>query len=300
MNVNRWSAGCWNAGCPAEPRLNGGAIAWVQLVEGISVKGQTWAYLLEQFPATGAYLPRQVQHSTYAADFCRLPHEFRHLNGLNHLPSMGRPVEAFLWHQWGLSVRQATDWGLGYCFYGRYAGRIVIPIKMKGEVVAFQARSYRREEPKYLNSRSGPEDDPKAECGRPARATMFNLDAASSGDDVMLVEGSGDVMHWHRDDIHRTPIAIGLLGMALTPEKLAMLCELNPRRVIVALDNEPETKMRATTHLQDLEGWGLSVAAGQWVGGKDAGAGAELKIKILDSVSQIDRVKAILGGNDGN
>lgn len=294
LNVERWTAGCWNAGCVAEPRITGGAIEWVREVEGLQGRGQTWRFLLEYFPSTGAYSSAQPKRDVSTVDFCHLPREFRHVDTIHRDGALGRPVELFLLRQWGLTLSQASDWGLGYCPSGRHGGRVIIPIWMNGELVAFQSRSYRGAEPKYLNSVHGPESNPRAECGRPAGEVLFNIDGTPRGGEALLVEGPGDVMHWHRWERLREPHAIGLLGLALTPEKLAVLRELAPSKVTVAMDNEPAARLRAFSHMEDLAAWGLVACLGEWRGSKDAGAGAELKVWSGNTL--LDRVKTRMGG----
>jgi len=148
---------------------------------------------------------------------------------------------------------------------------------MGKQPVAFQARTIRSGvEPKYLTSHWGQKNDPRSECGRPARALLFNYDGLLSYGEALLVEGPGDVMAWSQ----REPLpAVALLGTMLTPEKLSLLREKGLKRVIVALDAEPEAQRRAQTHLEDLEAWGIPGVLGHWRGGKDAGMGASLEVE---------------------
>jgi hypothetical protein len=294
MNVERYTAGCWNAGCQAEPRLSGGAIEWVRLMESFPGRGVTWRFLLKTFPSYTKFKGVRAQPASHE-DFCILPPEFTDLVGYNKVGSaLGKAVSVFLQRQWGMSVADGVVWKLGVCFSGRYGGRVIIPITENSQNIAFQARSFRGGEPKYLNSRPGAYGQPNVECGRPMGEVLFNTDGAPRDGEVLLVEGAGDVMGWHKGDLQREPHAIGLLGMALTPEKAALLRELGPSKVIVALDNEPAARRRAFTHIEDLQAWGIPAVFGEWVGGKDAGAGAALKI--LDGMSLKARISSQLGG----
>ncbi len=271
VNIARWTAGCWNAGCVAEPRLEGGAIEWVRQVEGFGTRARTWTKLFTEFRAARVIARPRVREAV--DDWVRWPsgiHTLTHAGSGGGSGIFQPQVVVWLEAQWGLSLDDAVSWRLGYCMRGRYAWRLIIPIAMSGVEVGFQARTLRGGMPKYRTSRVG------VECGREAGAMLFGYDARAHGGSVLLVEGAGDVMGWHRGARGRQPRALGLLGVALTAEKLALIATLEPRSVIVALDAEPAAQQRARAHAEDLEAWGLPVEMGAWVGGKDAGSGATL------------------------
>lgn len=203
--------------------------------------------------------------------------------------------ERFVREQWGIDVLTAMNWGLGWCLSGLHAWRVVIPVlASSGVCVGFQSRTINDAEPKYLTSRHGVEADPSAECGRPASAMLFNAGAIRRGEDIVLVEGAGDVMGWHRRDRARCPAAVALLGVALTPEKLATIEAGAPSRVIVALDAQPEASRRGLAHVEDLRAWGVAAVTGRWVGGKDAGSGAQL-VTTMDSATLVEAARGRLG-----
>ena len=306
---------CFRASCD----LNSGAwgLDLVRRQEGFRTRSEALVWLRREFPATGLFLPPAPPPPRYD-DWCRLPQAFV------PVPAAGTPywtrtkpshlleeAVAFARRQWRLSVPDLVRWGVGYCTRGRYAWRLVIPVVLGGRLVAFQARTYRGGEPKYLTSAHGKQGDPGAECGRPAEALLFNLDAVREGSDVILVEGPGDVMRimwWEggssvggrgfsfRDrggasDETVGSVSIALLGTALTDEKTALLAAKRPGRVIVALDRGAERE--ALTVAEKLAAWGLQTAIGVWVGGKDAGSGARLDV--IGGGSLRDRVAGRLG-----
>ena len=295
MNVERWTAGCFRAGCPAEPRLKHGAIQWVRMAERQQSEAMTWVFLLKEYRNHGFTRKSVVPiWDTSIPDFCRMP-SMRLIQGGPGVPSIfTRPVKAFLAKQWGLTMTQAERFGLGYSLAGRYEGRIIIPIKMGGKVVGFQARSYRGKEPKYLNSIAGPESDPESECSRPTRAVLYNIDGVPLWSEILLVEGVGDVMGWHKNNLSRMPQAVAIMGMRLSPEKIRMLRELKPNRIIVGLDNEPASYKRAREYAQELVLNDLPGVVGKWEGGKDAGSGAELVIQ--PPLTMAAKTKIYLGG----
>ena len=310
MSVTHWSAGCFNLGCDAEPRLAGGAVEWVRRVEGYTTRGRAWARLA-QFPLRTSHAPLPIRRPP--DDWCVLPN----LNPPDLDGVIQRKGLAFISRQWGLTRHDAVRWSLWPCMRGRHAWRVIIPIRESGHTIAFQSRTMvPGVEPKYLTSRYGPRGERGMECGRPASGLLFNLDAVVPGSPVILVEGAGDAMAWdrrrgvHGDDLREvetsdhattapdqveTAPAVALLGTALTPEKIAMLHQkLAGGRVIVALDAELPTLRRAVAHVDDLMAWGIPADVGAWTGAKDAGAGGRLTVN-GGPVSLRDRVARRIG-----
>lgn len=295
MTVNYWTAGCFRAGCPAEPRLTGGAVEWARRALGVATRGEAWGILAREFGGSVpvAFAPQPVR----GPDFCRFPKEMRRFDPTGE-SLMRAGFEAFAQRQWGVTLRDARDWGLGWCLTGDYASRVVVPIIMGGEPVGFQARTIRTEtEPKYLTSGYLDTARRSAECARPASAMLFNVDAVPEEGEALIVEGCGDVMGWHRGgNRNRTPTAVAILGVALTPEKLALLASRRLERVLVGLDDEPLAQQRARGHVEDLRAWGIPAGLVRWVGAKDAGAGAALEVVADDgSVGAAVRLRLGLG-----
>lgn len=171
--VTGWVA-CFNPACDAHDGMN--AVEAIRRLQGFRTWTEALHWARREFPATGLEMPSVPPLPAYK-DWCELP------QGVRPIPATGaaywtrtRPsflldeVRAFAKRQWGLSVADLVRWGCRYCFAGRYAWRVVIPITMGGRLVAFQARSYRNGEPKYLTSKFGKWGEPGAECGRPAEA----------------------------------------------------------------------------------------------------------------------------------
>jgi hypothetical protein len=276
VGTTHWVAGCFNTGCDAEPRLAGGVVEWARRVLGFASRAEVWRHLEREFGGGQAFVPPPVRPR--GPDFCHYPVGMRRFEPD---PSpMQVPFEAFVGRQWGLSPADARAWGLGWCLYGSYAYRVIVPVLMGGVPVGFQARTVGAGEPKYLTSSHAATERRPAECGRPAGAMLFNIDALPEEGTGLLVEGPGDVMGWHRGNRARTPTGVALLGVALTAEKLATISARRPELVMVALDDEPAARRRALSHVEDLEAWGVPAVACRWRGAKDAGAGAELVVGV--------------------
>ncbi len=282
VNIEYGAAGCFNGGCPAEGTVDGGALEWARGVEGFNTIGHTIAWLQQEFPFRGERpLPTPIVKYT---DFCRLPPESM-LFGLD-APILQVPYADFAKRKWGLSHVDLKEAFARWCSSGSYAGRIIFPVLMGGKPVAFQARTiYGDGRVKYLTSKFGEPDDPEAECGRPQQALLYGVDDVPKGGEVALVEGITDVLASRKGrsgvDVAPELTFVGILGMRLSTEKLAILARLRPKRVIVALDSHPETDRASQRAVDDLRAWGIPVARGVWQGGKDAGSGAALRINDL-------------------
>jgi hypothetical protein len=282
-NVAYWTAGCFNIGCMACERLAGGALELACRLERIPMRGQAFEFLREKYGTERVIAFKPVVRES--EDFVRWPegmHPLARRDAADVMDPMRRTYLKFVEKQWGISEADAAQWGLGYCTSGYYAQRVIIPIVMFGEPVAFQARTIVAEgvkHKKYITSRHGSKDDPKAECARSAAEILYNYDRIPEGGDVVLVEGVGDVMGWHRGNPAREPIASALLGLSLTPEKLELLSKRRPARVILAPDAEVTTRQSRGV-MRDLrsklDAWDFNVLIGEWQGGKDAGSGATL------------------------
>lgn len=275
LNVARQTVGCWNGGCPMHaPGFR--ALDLVLSVEGLRSRRDAVRYLRQNFPALGGVLP-PVPRVVRRADWCVLPSEMLSLDALAG-SVIGREAYAFCARQWSVPPERVPQWIAGACLTGRYAQRLIIPFRMHGALVAFQARTLGTAQPKYLTSRPGLPGDDGAECGRDAGALLFNYDSIAPGAHVLLVEGVGDVFGWESRADRGGLVAVALLGLTLTDEKLALLSARRPASVTLAVDaTEDADEVRRL--LASLRAWGFVVREGAWAGpGKDAGEGARLEI----------------------
>lgn len=290
LNVDYWTAGCFNAGCDAEPRIDGGALEWVRAVENFKTYGKTLAFLQAKHPSLVARTkPKPVAEYT---DWCRLPPDMRHFNSDVSMTSpWQRTFIEFAMTQWRLTVADLIKAPAGWCVNGRHAWRLIFPILMDGRLVAFQTRMVRSSAEwagsdrfaKYLMSRHGPRDDPGNECGRPADAILYGLDQVKEHDEIVIVEGIADVLALRRKKVP----AVALLGTQLSSEKIALLRKKKPGRVVVALDSDGSTTDAASETFRSLLAWGFETVVAKWSGGKDAGSGGELNVERSGLASEI-------------
>lgn len=273
-NVALWTAGCFNVGCVAHERLEGGALEWARRVEGKRTRGEMFGDLRKVYGTERVIEYKPIPRE--GDDFVRWPAGMRLFKADDRSPQQ-RTFELFATKQWGITLADMVTWGLGYCTSGYYAQRVIIPIVMGEQPVAFQARTIGVDpKKKYITSRHGPKEEPTSECARAASEILFNYDRIQKGGRVVLVEGVGDVMGWHRGNLDRQPTAAAMLGVSLTPEKLALLEALDLEDITLAVDAEPDAQAQACRLLEDMRDWSLSANLATWRGGKDAGSGADL------------------------
>ena len=260
VSLERQTAGCWNDGCPASPRFKYGALEWVQLMEGFDTIGETRAFMLDRYPG-GYFGTRKKQHEPGKIE---LPECVPLSKGPTTLHAT-----KFIRKTWGLTLKTANRWGLRLCLEnGLFFQRLLIPIKFGGELVGYLGRRINNVGWKY-----------RASTGAPLADILYGIDNVKPGKTVIVLEGTTDVMRWMQD---YATTAVALFGQEVTNEKIALLLSRDPKRVIVALDNDATQKGLAIA--DTIAKWGVPTGIGTWVGGKDAGAGARLKFHPLDSL----------------
>ena len=150
----------------------------------------------------------------------RLPEHFKTLTG-PYSKLKKRPLDYL--KSRGFSEKDILRWKIGYCDYGPFAKRIIIPsFNKEGELDYFIARSYSEDSYKYKN--------PQA-----SKDVVFNDLNINWNDDIMLVEGVFDAV--------KSPNAIPLLGSTLREgSKLFQKISVLRPRVYLALDRDAKEK----------------------------------------------------------
>lgn len=128
---------------------------------------------------------------------------------------------------------------IGYCGFGLYQGRIVIPtFNDVGDCIFFVARKFIAcPGPKVLNSPEVGGYAGKAEC-------LFNLDKTELGEDLVLYEGAFDAaIQWQRLQAWR---ALAVFGTTVSDIQCLLLRMRKPKSITLFLDAEvPESKLVA-------------------------------------------------------
>jgi DNA primase len=138
-------------------------------------------------------------------------------------PKRGWSVPLYLKER-GISRKIARHWGMGYCQNGKYAHRIVFPIRCpNGESFTTRDATGGKLQPKYLNP-----------VGAGHGRLLYGWNTLGDGD-VILVEGPTDVI---RIASHGFEV-LGIFGKALHIEQLKLLFKLpSSKSVVIMLDPE--------------------------------------------------------------
>lgn len=144
------------------------------------------------------------------------------------IPKVARELDADVlrWLRKKRKVQASTAeaWELRWCRFGRYAGRLIIPIRCPGGY-SFTARDMTgTQEPKYLNP-----------TGADHRRLLIGWHCTPLTGDLVLCEGPFDAIRLWQNDVP----ALALGGKELHQEQLDMLAKL-PRDVAITIMLDPE------------------------------------------------------------
>jgi hypothetical protein len=131
----------------------------------------------------------------------------------------------------GVPLRFVAKYSIGYCWTGDYAGYLVFPVIMGGEIVCFTTRWAGVKPPGDGSMKS---KNPKKREGVYSReACLLNFDGCIGAPVVSVVEGPFDVM------AHEA--AVGMMGKAIGKRHLALLdllAQYGTEEFVVSLDSD--------------------------------------------------------------
>ena len=161
-----------------------------------------------------------AEHTPEQPQIIELPENFQTLTGKKTKPK--RRALGYLYSR-GFTDRDILMWKVGFCDYGEYQDRVIIPsFDDVGNVNFFVARSYTGDWMKYKN--------PKV-----SKDIIFNDININWNDDLVLVEGIFDAM--------KCKNAVPLLGSTLreSSKLFQKICKNKPD-VYLALDEDAKGK----------------------------------------------------------
>ena len=130
----------------------------------------------------------------------------------------------------GVTDGQIRRHKIGYCYSGKYAGRIIVPIFMFGELVYWIARII--EHPTVRLQVAKHPDRKVLNPSVSKRSILFNYDTAKLSDEVVVCEGVFDALAI--ENVGQS--AVALLGKEMTDEQAMLLTALNCEKITVCLD----------------------------------------------------------------
>jgi DNA primase len=114
---------------------------------------------------------------------------------------------------------------LGYCLFGEYAGRIIIPIFNKNRLVAFQARTISdKAKIKYLTSH------------HKINNYLYHYDNTKNNSSLIIVEGVFDVIRLDEDSV------VCSFGTSISTLQKHLILQRNPKELIFGWDSDAYTK----------------------------------------------------------
>ncbi len=156
-----------------------------------------------------------------------------------------KPDHPFLTSEKGLDVKIIKKFGLGYCFKGMMAGRVVIPIhNVEGKIVAYAGRALKKRDQETRGKYLFPSGFTKS-------VELFNYHRVASKNKLLREYGL-IVVEGFFDAIKLTalgfPNVVGLMGWSLSEiqEKLLLLLT---NKILLFLDND-EAGIEATEKIR--------------------------------------------------
>ena len=165
-----------------------------------------------------------VQKPAPATAGVELPNTFRPLT----MSDRDSPAALYLAGR-GIEMPQALALGIGYCLFGWYAYRVIVPVYTRGAMRTFVARSWLKD--------ISPKDKVLMPPGSQAERALFGYDfwGDERGIDIVLVEGVFDAINVWNAGVPRT---LATLGAHVTELQRSLIKQLNPRHVILLRDRD--------------------------------------------------------------
>lgn len=115
---------------------------------------------------------------------------------------------------------------------GPFAGKLIIPVKMYGEVVTYVGRDITGlASSSYKNA-------PKEKSLIPVKSCLYNFDLLIQEDKVVIVEGVIDAWKLGTG-------AVATFGILWTREQINLLKNKKPKKIIILFDSEPQAQESA-------------------------------------------------------
>lgn len=122
-----------------------------------------------------------------------------------------------------IPIQTTLEYGVGYTRVGYHKWRVVIPVRFRGEMVSWVARTIVNNAPKSLKALTP--------VGNKQSEYLLNMDRLWGQSEVVLVEGPFDML--------KIPdLAVASFGKRLSHEQMMMLVNSGAKHVIICYDND--------------------------------------------------------------
>ena len=145
-----------------------------------------------------------------------LPEGFTAFDEHNKLPKYVRSR--------GIGRKRALRYRLGYCRWGYYRRRLIVPVYMHERLVSFQARYMKRVPPAGVKKSVFPKG---VKTGR----MLYNFDVARTRKRIVVVEDPFSAMHVGRS-------AVATFGTSLSSEQLGLLVQSAAEELVILWDRD--------------------------------------------------------------
>jgi DNA primase len=183
----------------------------------------------------------------------------------------------------GITNEQMRKYKIGYCYSGKYAGRVIVPIFMFGELVYWIARII--EHPTVRLQVAKYPDRKVLNPPVPKKNVLFNYDAAKLSDEVVVCEGVFDALAVENVG----QCAVALLGKEITDEQAMLLTALNCERITVCLD--ADAYENALLVAEKLDRFGNRVFVARLKEGDPNSLLATSREELLDAITNASEFK---------
>ena len=247
-NIKKHKGVCYKCETPFNPVSMVRALEGCSLVDALKVL-QQWS--TEGAVSQGAF--RNRVREAMAALRSDLPPP-RPLSAIPLPAELVRASEASRWPKYLERVgskKLVQDYGIGWCTYGYYKQRVIVPITLDGRVVTFVARAMWK--PCKACDGEGCEACGNVRYkaylyprGSKTRQVLFNYDRARQYEHVVICEGVFDA-------IRVGPRGVAVLGSHLSDQQIALLLASRAREITLLFDPDTAGKAATTKSLEKLK-----------------------------------------------
>jgi len=191
----------------------------VSFVEAVNIVKYSENYHLSKEDAKN----KVIEKLEKKIKFIGLPKVYMPINYDKNLPNM---VKKYLQKR-KLDIDTCIEYKIGYCQYGDYMHRLIVPIIFNNKIATFIARAMIKSKKKKLYP-----------VGSTTGKILFNWDVAKQKKDLVICEGVFDAIRIGES-------AVALLGSSMSEDQLKLIRNEQFNNVYVCLDKDAIKKTKS-------------------------------------------------------